>query len=82
MGLRRHRPPPGSPGCAPSAPTTPGGARRQYVRLRLGTGLAGFSGDGGPATRAAPGQPTAVAADGTGLVFADQITSRIRQVTG
>jgi len=47
-----------------------------------GDGTVGFSGDGGPATHAALGQPTAVAADGTGLVFADQITSRIRQVTG
>jgi hypothetical protein len=47
-----------------------------------GDGTAGFSGDGGPATHAALGQPTAVAADGASLVFADQITSRIRQVTG
>jgi hypothetical protein len=47
-----------------------------------GDGTAGFSGDGGPATHAALGQPAAVAADGASLVFADQITSRIRQVTG
>jgi trimeric autotransporter adhesin len=47
-----------------------------------GDGTFGFSGDGGPATSAALGYPDAVAADGTSLVFADQNTSRIRQVTG
>jgi len=47
-----------------------------------GDGTFGFSGDGGPATGAALSYPDAVAADGTGLVFADQDTSRIRQVTG
>ena len=47
-----------------------------------GDGKFGFSGDGGPATSAALGYPDAVAAHGGGLVFADQDTSRIRQVTG
>jgi len=47
-----------------------------------GDGTFGFSGDGGPATGAALSYPDAVAADGAGLVFADQDTSRIRQVTG
>jgi NHL repeat len=46
------------------------------------TGTFGFSGDGGPAAHAALGYPDAVAADGANLVFADQNTSRIRQVTG
>jgi hypothetical protein len=47
-----------------------------------GDGTFGFSGDGGPATDAALSYPDAVAADGASLVFADQDTSRIRQVTG
>ena len=47
-----------------------------------GDGTFGFSGDGGPATGAALSYPDAVAADGTSLVFADQDTSRIRQVAG
>jgi trimeric autotransporter adhesin len=47
-----------------------------------GDGSAGFSGDGGAATQAALSYPDAVAADGTSVVFADQDTSRIRQVTG
>ena len=62
-------PQPGSPGCAPSAPTTPGGARWHFRGRR-------------PGPRAALGQPTAVAADGASLVLADQITRRIRQVAG
>jgi sugar lactone lactonase YvrE len=47
-----------------------------------GDGTFGFSGDGGPATQAALGYPDAVAVNGASLVFADQDTSRIRQVTG
>ncbi|HET7246189.1 MAG TPA: hypothetical protein VFJ07_15260 [Streptosporangiaceae bacterium] len=47
-----------------------------------GDGTFGFSGDGGPATQAALSYPDAVAVHGTSLVFADQDTSRIRQVTG
>ena len=47
-----------------------------------GDGTFGFSGDGGPATGAALSYPDAVAVDGASLVFADQDTSRIRQVTG
>jgi len=37
---------------------------------------------GGPASGAALGYPGAVVVNGAGLVFADQDTSRIRQVTG
>jgi hypothetical protein len=47
-----------------------------------GDGTFGFSGDGGPATGAALSYPDAVAVNGANLVFADQDTSRIRQVTG
>jgi len=47
-----------------------------------GNGTFGFSGDGSPATGAALSYPDAVAVNGTSLVFADQDTSRIRQVTG
>jgi hypothetical protein len=47
-----------------------------------GDGTFGFSGDGGPATSATLSYPDAVAVNGTSLVFADQDTSRIRQVTG
>jgi hypothetical protein len=47
-----------------------------------GDGTFGFSGDGGPAASAALSYPDAVAAHGASLVFADQDTSRIRQVTG
>jgi len=46
------------------------------------TGRHGFSGDGGPATRAALGDPRAVAvrSDGT-LIIADTRNQRIRHVT-
>jgi hypothetical protein len=47
-----------------------------------GDGTVGFSGDGGPATGAALSYPDAVAVNGASLVFADQDTSRVRQVTG
>jgi len=52
------------------------------IYTMAGDGTFGFSGDGGPATQAALSYPDAVAADGTSVVFADQDTSRIRQVTG
>jgi uncharacterized protein (TIGR03437 family) len=47
-----------------------------------GVGLAGFSGDGGPATQAALRLPADVAFDASGNLFiADQGNSRIRMVT-
>jgi hypothetical protein len=52
------------------------------IYTAAGDGTFGFSGDGGPATDAALSYPDAVAVNGTGLVFADQDTSRIRRVTG
>src|SRR5215470_8463073 len=46
-----------------------------------GDGTAGFSGDGGPATRAELNSPRAVAVDGSGnLVVADQGNNRVRVV--
>ncbi len=46
-----------------------------------GEGTAGFSGDGGPATKAALGNPSGVAVDGAGnLVIADFTNDRIRAV--
>lgn len=46
-----------------------------------GTGTAGFSGDGGPATAAAINEPTGVAVDSLGNVyFSDRQNGRIRKV--
>jgi NHL repeat len=47
-----------------------------------GTGISGFSGDGGPATAAQLNFPTAVAVDASGNLFiADQGNYRVRKVT-
>src|SRR3989442_1226667 len=48
-----------------------------------GTGSCGFSGDGGPATRAALNFPYTVALDGAGnLYIADSFNCRVREVSG
>ena len=48
-----------------------------------GTGQAGYSGDGGPATRAAFNQPFVCAADGKGgLLVADALNHCIRRIDG
>ena len=53
------------------------------VTTIAGTGTAGFSGDGGPATAAQLNLPTRVALDGSGNVFiADYNNQRIRVVAG
>jgi sugar lactone lactonase YvrE len=58
---------------------TAGGAIATTV---AGTGVYGFSGDGGPATPAQLRSPTAVVVDASGNLFiADQVNNRIRKVT-
>jgi hypothetical protein len=48
-----------------------------------GNGLAGVSGDGGPATGAELAQPDGVAVDGAGdVLIADDWNNRVREVTG
>jgi hypothetical protein len=56
---------------------TPGGGQRTVA----GTGIAGFSGDGGPATKAQLNGPTGVAAttDG-GFLISDSYNNRIRKI--
>jgi len=52
------------------------------LSIYAGNGTSGFSGDGGPATKAALGQPAAVAVDGQGNIYiADYINSNVRKVT-
>ena len=53
-----------------------------YIHTLAGSGIAGFSGDGGQATGAAIDQPSSVAADAAGNVyFTDEGNGRVRQVT-
>ena len=48
-----------------------------------GDGTMGLSGDGGPATAAALGEPDSIAVDHSGnLLIADALNNRIREVTG
>jgi len=57
---------------------TPGGT----ISTAAGTGTAGYSGDGGPATSAQLNHPTGVAVDSSGnLYIADCLNDRIRKVT-
>jgi sugar lactone lactonase YvrE len=55
---------------------------RNTVRLIAGTGVAGFSGDGGPAAAAAFNQAycSSLTADGTGLLVADIKNARLRRI--
>lgn len=51
------------------------------LTLVAGSGVSGFSGDGGPATNASLANPLGVAVDGRGNIFiADQANNRIRKV--
>jgi hypothetical protein len=54
----------------------------QVIVTVAGTGVGGYSGDGGPATNAKMEEPTAIAFDKDGnLYFSDGAISRIRKVT-
>ena len=56
--------------------TSPG-----QISIYAGTGVAGFSGDGGPATSAELNFPVSIALDGQGNLFiADSSNNRIRRV--
>jgi uncharacterized protein (TIGR03437 family) len=53
------------------------------ITTLAGTGLAGYSGDGGPAAKAQLNQPAGVAVDASGAVYiADTLNSRVRKVAG
>lgn len=52
------------------------------ISTYAGTGIAGFSGDGGPATSAQINVPISMALDLAGnIVFADAVNNRIRKIT-
>ena len=58
-------------------------AETGIITTVAGTGLPGYSGDGGPAARARIGSPTAITVDGSGhLFFADDRYHVIRRVDG
>jgi secreted PhoX family phosphatase len=64
----------------PFAPCCPA---QSIINTVAGNGVAGFSGDGGPATSASLNFPPGVAVDASGNLFiADQANHRIRQVDG
>jgi uncharacterized protein (TIGR03437 family) len=57
--------------------------RAGLITTLAGTGLAGFSGDGGPANAAQLSSPYGVALDGTGNVYiADLGNARVRRIDG
>jgi hypothetical protein len=61
------------------APTTP---NADVISRYAGTGVAGFSGDNGPASQAKLNDPSGVALDGSGDLFiADTGNNRIREVS-
>jgi len=52
------------------------------IKTVAGTGICGFSGDGGPATKAEINYPSGLATDSKGNVFfTDMFNSRIREIT-
>ena len=59
-----------------------GAASSRVITTGAGTGVGGFSGDGGPATQARLQYPTAVASGPDGsLYIADQYNNRIRRIS-
>jgi trimeric autotransporter adhesin len=57
-------------------------AADSMIHTVAGNGVAGFSGDGGPATSAALNSPSSVAVDAAGNVyFADQLNWRVREIS-
>ena len=57
-------------------------AKNGVISTQAGTGAGGFSGDGGPATKAALFQPQGVAFKAHDLYIADTVNNRIRLVSG
>jgi uncharacterized protein (TIGR03437 family) len=58
-------------------------ATTNIITTVAGNGVAGYSGDGGPATKASLMFPSGIAVDGAGnLYIADVLNDRIRKVTG
>lgn len=56
-------------------------AKTREIATIAGTGKAGFSGDGGPATKAALNEPYGVTVDPAGNVyFADRLNRRVRRI--
>ncbi len=56
-------------------------AKAQTITTVAGTGVAGYTGDGGPATMAEINNPYAIAEDGSGnLYFTDYANNRIRKI--
>lgn len=54
-----------------------------WISTVAGTGEAGWSGDGGPATRAAFNQPYGVTVGGEGTIYvADRLNGRVRRIDG
>ena len=66
---------------APTLLFAPGVTAQDIITTVAGTGILGFSGDGGPATSAQLWNPSGVAVDSAGNLFlADGLNHRIRRV--
>ena len=72
---------PSAPRSVAPTPSPSGTYRPGVITTLVGTGVAGFSGDGGPATSAAVNQPHFVMVDGSNnLLIADTTNHRVRRV--